>query len=95
VSCLAALQNIFLKLIGNFLKKPNYKATNPTIVDNVLLTKTNCLEQNNAGHFANFANEVDWSLDLLVTSLCSGRSRLFKQCVILPSFMSHHGDEFE
>ena len=62
-----------------FWKKPKYKATNLSIVDNVLQTKTNCLEQTNAGHFA---NEVDWSLDLLVTSLCSGRSRLFKQCIL-------------
>ena len=40
------------------------------------LSTLKCLEQTNAGHFA---IEVIWTWLFLVTSLCNGRSCLFKQ----------------
>ena len=58
VSCLSSnrrrwfdrVTKIFLgKYLQKVWKKPHRKATFSVVIDNILLTKANCLEQNNAG----------------------------------------------
>ena len=73
---LAMLPDPFaVKTTKTFRKKPYLKVTNPVVIDNVLLTKTKCLEQGNTGHLVNV---VIWPCVFLVISLCTGCFSLFK-----------------
>ena len=81
---LAVLPDHFaIKIPKKFRKKPDWKAINPAVINNIFLTKTKCLEQSNAGHLAIKVVRVASSRKMLVLSLCSGRSRLFKQWLLL------------
>ena len=86
---LAVLPDHFaIKNPKKFQKKPDWKAIYPVVINNVFLTKTKCLKQSNARHLAIEVVRVSSSRKMLVLSLCSGRSRLFKQCYWLKMNLS-------